>query len=269
MKKFIPTLLLGCSLGACVGEPTETKPTGPDPNSPRVLDSLAVLYTFDEGDGLIAHDRSGVEPAFDLNLDNLVTNKWVEGGGIEITGPAVITSLDVAEKVYVPCVKNNAVSVEIWAEPKDILQTSTLFSYSKQNGRNVTVYQNAGKYSSQIYQSTIDMTTMMTVGTIASIQTFMPVAQPTAQHIVYTRDVNGANLYVDGLDTKDPKAMPPMPPANPPPPPELTVWSPAYQLVLGNESNGGKPWLGKIYMAAIYCKKLTPEEVTKNFSAGY
>jgi hypothetical protein len=266
MKKYLH--FLGCSLlvGACVGEPEETVPTGPDPNAGDAV----VLYKFDEGSGLIVHDRSGIEPAFDLDLDNLVTNKWVEGGGIEILGPSVITSLDVAEKVFVPCVTNNAVSLEIWAEPKDILQNSTLFSYSKQNGRNVTMYQNAGKYSSQIYQSTIDPMTMMPVGTIAGIQTFTAVAMPAAQHIVYTRDVNGAALYVNGADTKDPKAMPPPPPTGtPPPPPDLDVWSPAYQLVLGNESNGGKPFLGKIYMAAIYCKKLTPEEVSTHYAAGY
>ncbi len=263
MRNHLFVLLL---LGACVGEPTTDKPTGPDPNSPRVLDGLQVLYTFDEGDGLVVHDTSGVEPAFDLSLDNLVTNQWITGGGVDVVGPSVITSPNVAEKVFVACVQANAVTLEAWVEPLNITQTSTLFSYSKQNQRNVTLSQTTAKYQGSVMTGSIDPMTMMETGSVSSIQTYTNVAAPAAQHIVFTRDATGSSLYVDGVDTKNPMTQPP---TMPPPETDLDVWSPAYQLVLGNESNGGRPFLGKIYLAAVYCKKFTPADVTKNFSAGY
>jgi hypothetical protein len=244
-------------------------PTGPDPNSPRVLDSLAVLYTFHEGSGLTLHDSSGVDPAFDLTLDNLVTNNWVDGGGIEITGPSLITTPDVAEKMFVDCVTANAVSLEVWMEPKDTVQQATVLTYSKanENVRNVALYQDGTRYHADVLQSSTDP--MQMNGTIASIGSPMDDVMPAAQHVVYTRDATSMNLYVNGVDVNPPPTMPQDPPPPPPTPTDQNDWQPAAQLALGNETNYGRPFLGKIYLAAVYCKKLTAAEVQKNFSAGH
>jgi hypothetical protein len=50
---------------------------------------------------------------------------------------------------------------------------------------------------------------------------------------------------------------------------DQNVWDPTGQLTFGNETQGGAPWLGTIYLAAVYCKKLDPTEVQKNFATGY
>ena len=244
----------------CVGQPTLTDPQA-------VLDGPQVEYRFLEGKGLIVHDTSEVQPAFDLELDNLITNEWVPGGGVKITGPSVITSPDVAEKVFVNCVQANAVSLEAWVEPATITQTGTIFTYSKQGERNVTLSANNARYRGAVRTS--DPDPQNTNGRIETIETKDNIAAPTIQHVVYTRDQSGATIYVDGAVAIPTPQNPPPPPAMPPPVADQNDWSPTSQLTFGNETGGGSPWLGTIYRAAVYCKKLDATEVQKHFTAGY
>ena len=269
MKNRLFAVLAG-GLAACGGleQPADDQP--PVPESPRVLDGLQALYRFDEGDGLVVHDSSGVEPAFDLQLDNLVTNKWLpDGFGVQLVGPSVITSTEVAEKVFVACVQANAVSLEVWVEPENVTQDGTIFTYSKQNDRNVTLGVNSTRYNGAVRTSNPDpMSTELDV--INTVQTSENIAAVAAQHIVYTRNQTTSTIYVNGTVALPP--LPPPDPNNPQPPPPVTDqngWSPAYQLAFGNETNGGKPWLGKIFLAAVYCRDLTVPEVQKNFAAGF
>jgi hypothetical protein len=259
MKTLLAILFV---TSACVGEPsTEMDETR--------TDGLQVLYTFGEGEGLDVHDVSGVLPAFDLQLDNLVTNHWVPGGGIEITGPSVITSPEVAEKVFVACVQANAVSVELWIEPAMVSQTgpATIFTYSKANNRNLTVAQDNTRYRGTVMTSNPDP--MAETGVLDNLQTPEDKTAAAVQHLVFTRDVAGINIYVNGVDAIPPPMMPPPPPTMPPPQLDQSEWSPAYQLAFGNETNGGRPWLGKIYVAAVYAKKLTAAEIAAKYAAGY
>ena len=48
----------------------------------------------------------------------------------------------------------------------------------------------------------------------------------------------------------------------------LGNWEPGYMLAVGNEMNGTRPWLGDIYLLAVYCRHLSPVEVFENFQAG-
>ena len=264
MKNRLFAVLVG-GLAACSGiKQADDQP--PVAESPRVLDGLQALYRFDEGDGLVVHDSSGVEPAFDLQLDNFVTNKWLPDNGVQIAGPSVITSTEVAEKVFVACVQANAVSLEVWVEPENVTQDGTIFTYSKQNERNVTLGVSSTRYNGAVRTSNPDpMATELDV--INTVQTTENIATVAAQHIVYTRDQTTSTIYVNGV-----VALPPPPNDPPPMPPPATDqngWSPAYQLAFGNETNGGRPWLGKIFLAAVYCRNLSAPEVEKNFAAGF
>jgi len=257
-------VLAGC-VGEPAGMPTEEPPDTEQPDSPRVLDGLQVLYTFDEGEGRVVEDRSGVEPAFDLELDNLVTNRWLPGGGVEITGNSVITSIDVADKVFVACVQSNAVTLEAWIEPANVTQTGTVFTYGKQNNANAALTVNTTVYAGAVRTATPDPNMAgEVIEAIQTVQSPVDTAAVAAQHVVFTRDATGASLYVNGADVGP---MPPMP-TEPPPVADQRTWRPGYQLVIGNRSDGQSPWLGKVYLVAIYCKALSVGEVQKNYAAG-
>jgi hypothetical protein len=41
-----------------------------------------------------------------------------------------------------------------------------------------------------------------------------------------------------------------------------------YRLTLANELNQNHPWLGELYLVAIYNRALTTDEVSQNYGAG-
>lgn len=257
-----PRLFAIVALTGCVGQPEEIK--DPQVDSPRVVDGLALEYRFQEGKGIAVHDTSAVEPVFDLELDNLLTNQWVAGGGIRITGPSVITSPDVAEKVFASCVAANAVTLEAWIEPAAVDQRGVIFTYSNQGDRNVTLSVDNLRYRGAVRTSDPDPANVD--GRIDQIETKDNIAAAQIQHVVYTRDQAGAIIYVDGAVAIQ---LPDKPPATPPPTTDQRPWNPADQIAFGNDTAGGAPWLGTIYLAAVYCKKLDATEVQKNRAAGY
>lgn len=258
------------ALTGCLDTPTGQGPMNSGPESPRVLDGLQVLYTFDEGEGLVVKDKSGVEPAFDLQLDNLVNNEWVAGGGIDIVGPSVITSTDVAIKVFVACVQANAVTLEAWIQPADVMQNGTIFTYGKQDKRNAALSVENTRYAGSVLTSRPNPDVPgETIQTVETVRTPDNVVKPSVQHVVYTRDVTGATMYVDGVDTSLASGAMQPSPSEPKPMTDQTEWSPSYQLAIGAQTNARSPWLGRVYLAAIYCRRLTTAEVQKNFGAGY
>lgn len=46
-------------------------------------------------------------------------------------------------------------------------------------------------------------------------------------------------------------------------------WDTGLSLQLGNEPSWNRPWLGKIYLVALYRRALAESEIAKNFMAGY
>lgn len=50
--------------------------------------------------------------------------------------------------------------------------------------------------------------------------------------------------------------------------PDFSNWDPHYPFQLGNEASLGRPWLGEIYLVALYDRALNRGEVWSNFTAG-
>jgi len=49
---------------------------------------------------------------------------------------------------------------------------------------------------------------------------------------------------------------------------DFSNWDPAFPFQLGNEASLNRPWLGKIYLVAIYDRVLSSEEIDTHFRAG-
>ena len=78
-------------------------------------------------------------------------------------------------------------------------------------------------------------------------------------HLVYTLDSSGSDvIYIDGVLETGTECGHFGP---------LSNWG-DFELTLGNEPTGDRPWLGEMYLVAIFDRALTVEEVNQNFQAG-
>jgi hypothetical protein len=65
----------------------------------RVAVGLQALYRFNEGGGSVVRDVSGVGEPLDLTVSNSGGVRWVNGGGLAVTGSTVIASSGPAAKI--------------------------------------------------------------------------------------------------------------------------------------------------------------------------
>ena len=50
---------------------------------------------------------------------------------------------------------------------------------------------------------------------------------------------------------------------------DFSNWDSSYKLIIGNEASGNRPWIGRIYYAAIYKRPLNEKEIRQNFNSRY
>ena len=79
-------------------------------------------------------------------------------------------------------------------------------------------------------------------------------------HVVFTRDQAGnVKFYLNGADST----------ARPPITGSFDNWDGSSKFALANELTGDRPWLGELYLVAIYSRALSKEEVQRNYGAGF
>jgi len=111
--------------------------------------------------------------------------------------------------------------------------------------------------SSSDYDVRLRTTTTGNNGNNPSL-TVMNMVSANLCHLVYVRDVSGqAQIYVDGVQK-----------ANATIAGDFSNWSSAFKFGLANEISGGRPWLGKFYLVAIYNGALTGTEINQNYLSG-
>ena len=118
----------------------------------RYEDAQIALWEFKTGNGLIAYDSSGVDPAIDLNLSGDVS--WFGGWGItigydEAQGPGKAQGSTTASKKLADILQESGeFSIEAWVVPANVTQEmSRILSYSAgANTRNFTLQQTLYNY---------------------------------------------------------------------------------------------------------------------------
>jgi hypothetical protein len=242
------------------GNPPPPPGGGPDAGAPepagqRVTDGLQVLYDFQDGAGSsLVHDRSGIQPAHDLVIQDPLAVTWAAGGGLTIAQPTIITSTLPPTKLYAACVATNQVTVEAWLRPGTLNQTSArIVSYAQNvDLRNVSLHMDADTYYAPV------RTTGTNEDGEPGTESGPGVADGTLQHVVFARDAIEAALYVDGEKAGTSVVGG-----------DQSQWDPSYLLALGNEVDVQRPWLGELFLVAIYCRKLSDLEIIQNFEASY
>ncbi len=227
---------------------------GPPPVT-RVVEGLRVLYTFEEGDGTVVHDVSGVGDPWDLTVESEAATSWMPDGGLSVNSPTVIASFGATSKVTDAVMSSNEITIEAWVKPANITQDgparivalSTDFHH-----RNFQLGQAADLYDVRV------RTTETTDNGNPSVSA--PPGSVTADltHVAYTREALGMDrIYINGVVVAHRILGG-----------DFSDWDDEYRLSLVNELIGSRPWLGEFHLMAIYSRALTAAEIEQNLEAG-
>lgn len=227
---------------------------------PRVTDGIQALYRFDQRSGNRIYDVSGEGVPLDLIINDPAKVQWTSQG-LSILESTIIASNGPAEKLNEACRSSNEITLEVWCAPANKNQDgpARLVSLSQNvHSRNLTLGQGLwGSQPSDLYDVRL-RTTERSANGMPSFST--PAGSLTREmtHVVFTRNSSGlARLHLNGVVVSETNI-----------PGDLSTWNPRFPLLLGNETTGEYPWLGQVFLVAVYDRFLTRAEVRQNFRAG-
>jgi mono/diheme cytochrome c family protein len=220
----------------------------------RVERDLVVLYDFEERSGTVVHDRSGVVPSLDLQIEKPSAVQW-RNGALIVTSSASIASAKPAGKITESIRKSGSITIESWIKPENDQQAgpARVVSLSADpTRRNFTLGQDGTRYDVRLRTTTTDQ------NGIPSMPSLEKTVTNKLTHVVYTRDTTGiARIFIDGKEGESKHVSG-----------ELSNWGDEFRLLLANELTGNRPWLGELHLIAVYSRALAAEEVAGNFAAG-
>jgi len=223
----------------------------------RVTDQLQLLYRFEgvAGQTTVA-DVSGIEPAADLTIADAAQVTW-DGGGMTFIGPTIAQNPNPMAKVTDGCMASNTMTVEAWVKNATITDANGRII---SNGINADTHNFALKQQNDYWEMRLRTSQNNANGNDPYLAA-SPIGTATAleQHVVVTRSAVGVtNFYIDGV-----KQSPDSVPGN------FGNWDLTYGVAVGNEVSLDRPWLGTVYLVAVYCKELTPAEIAQNYGEGH
>jgi len=235
----------------------------------RYENDQIALWEFKTGNGDIAYDTSGVDPAIDLNFSGDVD--WYGGWGITIgsdmtMGPGKAQGSTVAsKKLHDILVESGEFSIEAWVVPNNVTQEmARIVSYSAgQNSRNFTLQQTLYNYDFLLRTNAADADNIPLTTLNGDPQLSTPdadeVLQATLQHVVATYNpVDGRKVYVNGILVTQ---------TDPVPGGTLSPWQNNMAFILGNEADSNSLFEGTFRLAAVHRRALNQEQITQNFDA--
>ncbi|MHB9024750.1 MAG: LamG-like jellyroll fold domain-containing protein [Armatimonadota bacterium] len=221
-----------------------------DPALGRDDSHALVLYRFNEGKGNIVRDQSKVAPALDLSV--FADTTWLPGQGITVHGGSPMFTRG-AEKLKALAEKK-AFTIELW------VSTDTIYPPIGWKGcmlawemtpaqRNFMVGQWSENFSATA-QGDFDTNN---AGCIWSGGGF----RIGLRHLAVTWDGTSTSLYLNGQKVTT-KAIT----WNP------DRWDVNAPLLLGNQQDSQRPYLGTFYLAAIHDQCLTDAQLLRHYQAG-
>ncbi|MEW4528316.1 DUF1592 domain-containing protein [Maioricimonas sp. JC845] len=215
---------------------------------------LLALYMFDESDGAVVHDRSGVGEPLNLTIADPSKVTW-DSGRLTVRSATRIASSRPAAKISDAVRRSGEITVEAWIGPENTKQSgpARIVTISGDpNRRNVTLGQDGDRYDIRL------RTTSTSTNGIPSVATGSKTVRTDLTHVVYTRDRTGqARVYVDGRQQRAERIGG-----------DLKNWDRSFRLGLANELSGDRSWLGELHAVAIYGRALSPSEVAQSFRLG-
>jgi hypothetical protein len=217
----------------------------------RTTEGLLAFYPFNETGGDRVLDQSGVPAPLDMVIVDPTRTSRVPSG-LRFDAPTVAVS-NAALDVNAAIKSTNQFSVEMWLEPSQIDQLSAMVMglSDNQNSRHLALVQEGTVFDSYV-RSTV--TNLLGEPRTSAVD----VVAAGRTHVVLTRQTNGVlTLYVNGAVAATGTSGG-----------TLASWAPWPRVHIGGERDGTKPWLGTVYLLAIYDRALDVDTVQQHFRIG-
>ncbi|TDJ11462.1 MAG: LamG domain-containing protein, partial [Gammaproteobacteria bacterium] len=222
----------------------------------RFENAQIALWEFKTGQGSMAYDTSGVDPAIDLSLSGDV--EWFGGWGITINDGKAQGTTAASKKLHDLIKATGEYAIEAWVVPANVTQEmARIVSYSGgDTTRNFTLQQTLYDYNFLLRTTETSLNGDPALSTPSADE----VLQASLQHVVVNYDaVSGRSIYVNGeLVTQ----------ADPIPAGSLVDWQDTFALVLGSEVSGQGLFQGTFRLVAVHNRVLTPAQIVQNFDVG-
>jgi hypothetical protein len=170
----------------------------------KAPEGAVVLYEFQDGTGRLVRDTSGSGSPLNLEVKDPSNVQWLSGGGLRITGSALIASSGPARKLIDAVKRSRAMSIEAWIKPENTVQAgpARIVTVSKDmGGRNFTLGQKGGAYEARFRTTSTSPNGEPAVATPdggAPAGLVVPTSVPGAgrYRFVATRDTEGTYAMV-------------------------------------------------------------------------
>lgn len=221
---------------------------------PRVTDGLVASYSLDSArDGVFRDQQSASDPIH-LRIDK-PQSVLQRSGGSQIVSSVLIASDGPARRMTSDIKAKDELSVEVWLKPRnlDLTGPARIVSLSLNPSlRNFTLGQEKGQLEFRVRTTSTDGNGLPGVMTPESSL----VLERT--HVVVTRSSAGKlAIYLNGRESASKQVDG-----------TFKNWDEEYRLSLVNELTNDRPWLGDLFLVAIYNRALSDAEVQQNFNAG-
>jgi hypothetical protein len=222
--------------------------------SGRIEQGLLALYDFAKVEGARIAVQAGALEMLELRIDD-PQHVQHSDAGLEIQGKTLLRTAQPARALAERLKTVGQFTLEVWLQTADVRQEgpARIVSLSRNaNERNFTLGQHG---------ETLDLrlrTTKTSGNGIPSLSS--PARSLTSEwtHVVYTFQPPGeARLFLNGKLAAEQKLGG-----------DLGNWDTGFELALGNELSGDRPWRGTLRLVALYERALTEKEAEQNFRFG-
>jgi hypothetical protein len=228
----------------------------PDAHAPKRRDqpdrqAVRRVYLYAVGLWILLAIPSGL-----LNPPYAVPNgaAWTaHGAGVSFESPGLVTTIVPPHELYRAVVSRSAVSIALWVTPLRTVQPSR----SEHQGPTRVVSSSSGTMRRNLTIGQEREALVVRLRTTATDEAGAELSVPGVfragekRHIVVAADGSTTRVYVNGRLWALERG----------PGGDLSNWDHSYPLVLGNETDGQRPWLGSVDGVTVYDRVLAPEEV--------
>lgn len=226
----------------------------------RVEDGLIAFYNFSEGEGDMVEDRSKYGPPLNLKIKQEgIATQWLIGQGLRLLGNTIIEHEGSPDKLIDEISRTDEITMETWIRQDLINQSgpARIITLSEGPEQRAITLGHEGNNSMFNYNVRLN-TTSTGVNGFPELSTQSGFFSETLHHVIYSRNKDGTeDIYVNGLKLASGNKTG-----------NFASWGDANRFALGNEISLDRPWKGVFYLAAIYNRAFSEEDVLTNYNAG-